>query len=218
MIMNLATLNLTKLTMQPFPHIFINDFLLEDFRISLRNSFSCEVFKTAEGGCPVSNIGDKSASQLQNFMIYDVLNNLVPKLDYLFKSEIENKYHELVDNYKQVTLFDSAKFGFFHLTKNIPGSKINSHRDDDRATYQFIFFLGDAFDQEIETTELIYVTDIETLERTGDTSLMEIKNFGKSKNGFLCFANTPDAYHCLSKTILFERFTIAASVIHYDCN
>jgi hypothetical protein len=209
---------LPKKKLEPYPHLFCQNFLDDGLRLSLRECFKYEVFTIAEGGCPVSNIQKDSCGYLLDFKDQFLFKSLIPCLDEIFTSEIAAKKKELESVNRDVRRLEKPSFGFLHLTKNSPRTKINSHRDDDRATYQFVIYLGDIHDQEIETTELIYVKDIDDLESNGDYTNLRLLSYGATNNGFLCFANVPEAYHCLSKEITFERMTIAGSVIHYVCD
>jgi len=200
---------------RPYPHIFSDNFLSSQHRCLLRGSFETEKFSTAPGGCPVSNISSHSAPALRAFR-YDFIEAfLIPKLDRFFDEEIEKKYDELFHHYTSVKKLDRPEIGFLHLTRNHIGTTINSHRDDDRATYQFVIYLGDDHDESVETTELIWVDNIEELERTADYSRLRLLSYGSTRNGILVFANQPNSYHCLSKPAKAERLTIAGSVIHY---
>lgn len=201
----------------PFPHIYTDNFLEGTLREELRHTFETEIFTTATGGCPVSNIRKGSNTCLLSFKDKVVLKGLVPQLDEIFAVEIKEKQKELGELQQATPIRNNAKFGYFHLTRNLPGTSINFHRDDERASYQFVFFLGDCCDKDIYTTELLMVDDSKNVEFSGDFSGYESTTWEETKNGFLCFANTPVAYHGLSKKIKSERFTIAGSVIHYDC-
>ena len=137
-------------------------------------------------------------------------------MDGVFNEEVVAKYNELSNDYTFVTKLDRPEIGFLHLTRNHTGTTINSHRDDDRATYQFVIYLGDDHDESVETTELIWVDNIEELERTADYSRLLLLSYGSTRNGILVFANQLNSYHCLSKPAKAERLTIAGSVIHYN--
>ena len=201
---------------QPYPHIFSDNFLSIQHRSVLRDSFVTEKFSTAPGGCPVSNITAHSSPALRAFR-YDFIEPfLIPKLDGVFNEEVVAKYNELSNDYTFVTKLDRPEIGFLHLTRNHTGTTINSHRDDDRATYQFVIYLGDDHDESVETTELIWVDNIEELERTADYSRLLLLSYGSTRNGILVFANQLNSYHCLSKPAKAERLTIAGSVIHYN--
>lgn len=200
---------------QPYPHIFADNFLCSQYRSVLRNSFATEKFSTAVGGCPVSNITANSIPALRAFRLDFIESFLIPKLDGVFNEEVVAKYNELSNDYASVKKLDRPEIGFLHLTRNYIGTTINSHRDDDRASYQFVIYLGDDNDESIETTELIWVDNIEELERTADYSRLRLLSYGSTRNGILSFANQPNSYHCLSKPTKAVRFTIAGSVIHY---
>jgi hypothetical protein len=200
---------------QPYPHIFSDNFLSSQHRSVLRDTFVTEKFSTAPGGCPVSNITANSIPALRAFR-YDFIESfLIPKLDGVFNEEVVAKYNELSNDHTSVKKLDRPEIGFLHLTRNHTGTTINSHRDDDRASYQFVIYLGDDHDESIETTELIWVDNIEELERTADYSRLRLLSYGSTRNGILSFANQPNSYHCLSKPTKAVRFTIAGSVIHY---
>lgn len=200
---------------QPYPHIFSDNFLSGQHRSVLRDIFATEKFRTSPGGCPVSNITAHSIPALRAFR-YDFIESfLIPKLDGVFNEEVVAKYNELLLDYTSVQKLDRPEIGFLHLTQNHTGTTINSHRDDDRASYQFVIYLGDDNDELIETTELIWVDYIEELERTADYSRLQLLSYGSTRNGILSFANQPNSYHCLSKPTKAVRFTIAGSVIHY---
>ncbi len=200
---------------QPYPHIFSDNFLSERHRSVLRGSFATEKFSTAPGGCPVSNIAEHSSAALKLFRYDFIEAYLIPRLDDIFNEDVEVKYKELADEYKYVNKLDRPEVGFLHLTRNHKGTMINSHRDDDRATYQFVIYLGDDRDDPVETTELIWVENIEELERTADYSRLQLLSYGSTRNGILVFANQLNSYHCLSKPAKSERLTISGSVIHY---
>lgn len=200
---------------QPYPHIFSDNILSGQHRSILRDSFVAEKFSTAPGGCPVSNITAHSTPSLRAFR-YDFIEAfLIPKLDGVFNEEVVAKYNELSDDYTSVKKLDRPEIGFLHLTRNHTGTTINSHRDDDRASYQFVIYLGDDNDESVEATELIWVDNIEEIERTADNSRLRLLSYGSTRNGILSFANQPNSYHCLSKPTKADRFTIAGSVIHY---
>lgn len=55
--------------------------------------------------------------------------------------------------------------GYLYLTKNQVCTTINSYRDNDRASYQFVFYLSVTNDGRIETTELISAKDISQLKK-----------------------------------------------------
>ena len=200
----------------PYPHLYVNNFLSENSRLELRDHFNSVRFTQVVGGAPISDITDFSITQLINWRASFIYDFLIPMLDQIFFDSIIEKKNELEINNKDVTLLSSPKIGFLHLTKHNPGTTINSHRDDDRATYQFVIYLGDINDKPIETTELIFVNDIDNLEKTQDYSQLRLLSYGSSNNGFLCFVNQPNSYHCLSKKIDTMRLTIAGSVIHYN--
>lgn len=201
--------------MLPFPHIFLDNFLSEIYRRALRESFAAEKFSTAPGGCPVSNIAEHSNHALRLFRYDFIEAYLIPRLDKIFNEDVEMKYNELSRNYKYVNKLVRPEMGFLHLTRNHKGTTINSHRDDDRATYQFVIYLGDDEDEPVETTELIWAENIEELEKTADYSRLQLQSYGSTRNGILVFANQPNSYHCLSKPAKSERLTISGSVIHY---
>lgn len=215
--MNTEPLGIARKSIVPYPHIYVDNFFEIAKKAAIRDTFRRENFTTAVGGCPVSNIGAGSDVVLCSFGEIDVLSELVPRLDQLFSREIEEKFAELSSVYKSVQVLKKARFGYFHLTRNQIRTRINFHRDDDRASYQLVFFLGDSNDEGADTTELIQVNNPREFERTGYQQEMKITSFGRTNNGLLCFANTPVAYHGLSKTIKEERFTVAASIIHYEC-
>jgi hypothetical protein len=200
---------------QPYPHIFSDNFLSDRQRSLLRDSFATEKFSTAPGGCPVSNIADHSTPALRVFRYGFIESYLIPRLDDIFNDDVEAKYIELSRDYEYVSKLERPEMGYLHLTRNHKGSTIDSHRDDDRATYQFVIYLGDDEDGPVETTELIWVENIEELERTSDYSRLQLLSYGSTRNGILAFANQPNSYHCLSKPTQAKRFTIAGSVIHY---
>jgi hypothetical protein len=201
--------------MHPYPHIFLDNFLSEQLRSVLRGSFVTEKFSTAPGGCPVSNIAEHSTPELRLFRYYFIEDYLIPRLDDIFNEDLEMKYNELSQEYKHVNKLARPEIGFLHLTRNHKRTTINSHRDDDRATYQFVIYLGNDQDGPVETTELIWVESIEELERTADYSRLQLLSYGSTRNGILVFANQPNSYHCLSKPAKSERLTISGSVIHY---
>jgi hypothetical protein len=201
---------------QPYPHIFSDNFLSGRHRSVLRDSFATEKFSTAPGGCPVSNIAEHSTPALRVFRYDFIEAYLIPRLDDIFNDDVEAKYDELSRDYKYVNKLERPEMGFLHLTRNHKGATINSHRDDDRATYQFVIYLGDDEDGPVETTELIWVDKIEELERTADYSRLQLLSYGSTRNGILVFANQPNSYHCLSKPAKSERLTISGSVIHYN--
>lgn len=207
-------INVSKVK-QPYPHIFSDNFLSSEHRSVLRNSFVMEKFSTAPGGCPVSNITAHSVPALRALRCDFIEAFLIPKLDSVFDEEVVAKYNELSNEYTSVEKLDRPEIGFLHLTRNHTGITINSHRDDDRASYQFVIYLGDDHDESVETTELIWVDNIEELERTADYSHLRLLSYGSTRNGILAFANQPNSYHCLSKPTKAERLTIAGSVIHY---
>lgn len=200
----------------PFPHLYVDNFLPKKIRDLLRKNFSLSNFTTAIGGCPISDITNESSEDLIEWRNSFIINELIPELDIIFSDSINEKYKELLKTNTQVSRLTKSNIGYLHLTKNHVGTTINSHRDDDRASYQFVFFLGDINDCRIETTELISVKDIDQLEKTQDYSALRLLSYGSTNNGFLCFANQPNSYHCLSKTIKSIRMTIAGSVIHYQ--
>jgi hypothetical protein len=200
---------------QPYPHIFSDNFLSERHRSVLRDSFATEKFSTAPGGCPVSNIAEHSTPALRLFRYNFIESYLIPRLDDIFSEDVEIKYNELSQEYKYVSKLARPEMGFLHLTRNHKGTTINSHRDDDRATYQLVIYLGDDQDEPVETTELIWVDTIEELERTSDYSRLQLLSYGSTRNGILVFANQPNSYQCLSKPAKSERWTISGSVIHY---
>lgn len=206
-----------KKNMNPFPHVYVDNYFDNAYKKSIRSTFLTESFTTADGGCPVSNINSESNPFLLQFKEVHVLNELVPRLDRLFAQEIATKFEELSITHKTVSALKNPQFGFFHLTRNEIGTRINFHRDDDRASYQLVFFLGDVGDGLIDTTELLAVDDPDEFEEKGFHSAMQITTYGKTNNGLLCFANTPVAYHGLSKTIASVRHTVAASILHYEC-
>lgn len=119
----------------PYPHIFSDNFLSERHRTALRDSFATEKFSTAPGGSPVSNITEHSAPGLRVFRCDFIESYLIPRLDDIFNDDIKAKYYELSRDYKYVSKLDHPEIGFLHLTRNHKGTTINSHRDDDRATY-----------------------------------------------------------------------------------
>jgi len=201
---------------QPYPHMFLDNFLSDRYRSVLRDSFATEKFSTAPGGCPVSNIAEHSKPALRVFRYDFVEAYLIPRLDDIFNDDLEAKYDELSRNYKYVNKLDRPGIGFLHLTRNHKGATINSHRDDDRATYQFVIYLGDDEDGPVETTELIWVENIEELEKSADYSRLRLLSYRSTRNGILVFANQPNSYHCLSKPAKSERLTISGSVIHYN--
>jgi hypothetical protein len=216
--------NITSLTSNqtrvelPFPHLFIQNFLPETVLHSLRATFTKAEFFLVEGGSPSSYIDIKSPDPLfewSNEFLKDVL---VPKLDEVFTNSILEKKYELMSNYKIVERLNKPKFGYLHLSKQNIGAKIPSHRDDDRSSYQFVIYLGDFNGEKAETTELIYVDEIDQLEKTQDYSKLQLLNYGKSANGFLCFVNQRNSYHCLTGPTTHSRMTILGSVVHYDCN
>lgn len=200
----------------PFPHLYVNNFLPKKIRELLRKNFSLSNFTTAIGGCPISDITNKSSEDLIKWRESFIINELIPQLDIIFSDSINEKYKELSKNNTRVTRLAKPDIGYLHLTKNHTGTTINPHRDDDRASYQFVFFLGDIDDSQIETTELIFTEDIDQLEKTQDYSALRLLSYGSTNNGFLCFVNQPNSYHCLSRTIKSIRMTIAGSVIHYQ--
>ena len=200
---------------QPYPHFFSDNFLSNNYRSVLRDNFLTENFSTAPGGCPVSHITAHSGPALRAFRCDFIETYLIPKLDCVFNEEVVAKYNELSSDYISVKKLDRPEIGFLHLTRNHIGTTINSHRDDDRASYQFVFYLGDDNDESIETTELIWVDDVEELERTSDYSRLRLLSYGSTRNGILAFANQPHSYHCLSMPTKSIRLTIAGSVIHY---
>ena len=201
---------------QPYPHIFSDNFLSDRHRAVFRDSFATEKFSTVPGGCPVSHIAEHSTPALKVFRYDFIESYLIPRLDDIFNDDIKAKYYELSRDYKYVSKLVQPEIGFLHLTRNHKGTTINSHRDDDRATYQFVIYLGDDEDGPVETTELIWVENIEELERTSDYSLLQLLSYGSTRNGILVFANQQNSYHCLSKPAQAKRFTIAGSVIHYE--
>lgn len=201
--------------MQPYPHIFSDNFLSERHRSMLRGSFAKQKFNTAPGGCPVSNIAEHSTPELRLFRYDFIEAYLIPRLDDIFNEDVEAKCNELSQEYKHVNKLARPEIGFLHLTRNHKRTTINSHRDDDRATYQFVIYLGDDQDGPVETTELIWVENIEELERTADYSRLQLLSYGSTRNGVLVFANQLNSYHCLSKPAKSERLTISGSVIHY---
>jgi hypothetical protein len=200
----------------PFPHLYVDNFLPKKIRDLLRKNFSLSNFTTAIGGCPISDITNESSEDLIEWRNSFIISELIPQLDIIFSESINEKYKELLKTNTRVSRLTKPNIGYLHLTKNHVGTTINSHRDDDRASYQFVFFLGDINDGRIETTELISVKDIDQLEKTQDYSALRLLSYGSTNNGFLCFVNQPNSYHCLSKTIKSIRMTIAGSVIHYQ--
>lgn len=209
-------LNATGKIDLPFPHLYIDDFITGEFKALLRASFDESAFTTAPGGCPVSNITASSTANLRWFREEFLFNYLIPRMDGIFKKEIDEKQRELSKNYPAVKQLQRPEAGYLHLTRNHKGTTVNSHRDDDRATYQFVIYLGDESDRGVSTTELIFVEDIDDLERTQDYSRLRLLSYGRTNNAILVFANQPHSYHCLSKPTGSERLTVAGSVIHYQ--
>jgi len=202
---------------EPFPHLYIENILPENIRQSLINAFSKSNFTTALGGSPVHNINDGSDQVLIDFRDSVIKKLLIPSLDSIFVKCISEKKNELEKLGHVVKQSEEIKFGFLHLTKNLPGTTINSHRDDERATYQFIFYLGDINGGKIDITELVYPNSSLKLNEyeTSEFTKLHLKSFPPSKNSFMCFSNQPHSYHCLSKMVKDERLTLVGSVIHY---
>jgi hypothetical protein len=209
-----------QLEKEPFPHIYLEKFLPENLRESLVDIFYQSNFTTAIGGAPVSNITDDSDPRLIDFRDKFLRQLLIPLLDSIFLEAISRKKVELENSGYAVKNLKAIEFGFLHLTKNLAGTTINSHRDDDRATYQFIFYLGDINGDGIDITELVYSDPNipPSKYETNRFSDLNLKTFNVSNNSFLCFENGPNSYHCLSKRIPVDRLTLVGSVMHYDVN
>lgn len=200
----------------PYPHLFINNFLTDSDRLSIRASFVNAEFFTMEGGSPSSYINFNSPPPLFSWSNDFLKKILIPQLDAVFEISIREKEHELLKNYRKVKKLIEPKFGYLHLSKQNVGSIIPSHRDDDRSTYQFVIYLGGFNGEEAETTQLIYVDDIELLERTKNCYDLKLVDYGNSANGFLCFVNQMNSYHCLTGPTKNSRMMVLGSVVHYE--
>jgi len=206
----------------PYPHIFIDEFLPINFYSELKSYFYSEnFFKYFDGAVPVSHITDKSSLFIQRFLSEIVDSLLVIKFNKIFDRYDVQKQYELQESRKNIIRLNKPHYRSAYLAKNPANGTISSHLDDYWASYQFVFFLGDIFGNEIDTTELVDVSVSMQL-LTSDNMEKKIiescprKSYKKTKNGFLAFINSNASVHGLSKPIEFERHTICISVHLYD--
>jgi AAA15 family ATPase/GTPase len=139
----------------------------------------------------------------------------------LFISDYPSNFFRHIEILKNIKRLNKPNYRSAYLAKNPANGTISSHLDDYWASYQFVFFLGDIFGNEIDTTELVDVSASMQLLASDnmDKKIIEScprKSYKKTKNGFLAFLNSNASVHGLSRPIEFERHTICISVHLYD--
>ena len=204
-----------SLNLSPFPHVFIENIFTESFRQKMRSSFQTEEFHCYfEGAVPVHHITQSSSGFLRFFKEEILSNCLVPQFNEFFSEYESEKVSTLIRDGHQFNALEEPVFESIYLALNRKGGSIRPHLDSYWASYQFVFYVGDAEDRPSPTTDLIDARAARYVnEKVIDGQF--VSNYGSSKNGLIAFINSDHSYHGLSEPLLHDRFTVCVSVHRY---
>jgi len=203
---------------QPFPHLYINDFLPSDLWRSLREAFHVLHFKKFfEGAVPVYHIDSSSDLFLQAFRDEIVDAVICKGLRAHFLSFEDGKTKSLKASYGRVRCLEKPFYRSIYLAKNPEGGTIPIHLDDHWASFQLVFYLGDHLGERTSTTDLAIPIDAHAaLPDPLELMKFSTTNYGTSSNALLAFVNNERSYHGLASPLPAERWTICVSAHYHD--
>lgn len=212
-------LNDAHVVEEPFPHIFINNFLPNDLRDLLINSVSkLEFRKYYEGAVPVFHLTEKSPEALLFFKNYILDNLLTPFFKSIFKNSDFKKNIELNKTFENIIKLDKAKYGSIYFARNPAGGKIKMHVDDNFASFQYVFYFGYKDGCAAPTTDLLLYPQLNIDDDSANLNAKNYFNYGPTNNGLLVFVNTPSSYHGLLSPLNKERLTLCVSAHYHHKN
>lgn len=212
-------LNDAHVVEEPFPHIFINNFLPNDLRDLLLNSVSeLEFRKYYEGAVPVFHLTEKSPEPLLFFKNYILDDLLTPFFNSIFNDNDFKKNIELKNTFEKITKLDKVEYGSIYFARNPPGGKIKMHVDDNFASFQYVFYFGYKDGGVAPTTDLLLYPQSNIDDYSADLNSKNYINYGPTNNGLLVFVNTPSSYHGLLSPLHKERLTLCVSAHYYYKN
>jgi len=215
----IAKLNDAHVVEEPFPHIFINNFLPNDLRDLLINSVSeLDFRKYYEGAVPVFHLTEKSPEILlffKNFILNDLL---TPFFNSIFNASDSKKNIELKNTFDNITKLDKVEYGSIYFARNPAGSTIKMHVDDNFASFQYVFYFGYKDGGAAPTTDLSLYPQLNIDDYSADLNSKNYFNYGPTNNGVLVFVNTPSSYHGLLRPLDKERLTLCVSAHYYHKN
>jgi hypothetical protein len=212
-------LNDAHVVEEPFPHIFINNFLPNDLRDLLINSVSeLEFRKYYEGAVPVFHLTEKSPEALLFFKKYILDDLLTPFFKSIFNDSDFKKNIELNKTFENIIKLDKAEYGSIYFAKNPAGGKIKMHVDDNFASFQYVFYFGYKDGCAAPTTDLLLYPQLNIDDDSTDLNSKNYFNYGPTNNGLLVFVNTPSSYHGLLSPLNKERLTLCISAHYHHKN
>ena len=212
-------LNDAHVVKEPFPHIFINNFLPNDLRNLLITTISeLEFKKFYEGAVPVYHLTDESPATLLHFKD-NILNRiLTPFFNVKFEFMDLKKNIELNNIFGSVGKSDEVEYASIYFARNPARGRIKMHLDDNFASFQYVFYFGYEDGGVAPTTDLLLSPRSNSGECSDDLTTKHCLNYGSTNNGLLVFANTADSYHGLLTPLTKERWTLCVSAHYYHKN
>ena len=204
---------------EPFPHIFINNFLPNYFRDLLISSVSeLEFRKYYDGAVPVFHLTEKSPKALLFFKNCILDDLLTPFFKSIFSNNDFKKHIELKNNFENITKLDKAEYGSIYFARNPAGGSIKMHVDDNFASFQYVFYFGHKDGSPAPTTDLSLNPQLNIDDYSADINSKNYFNNGPTNNGVLIFVNSPNSYHGLLSPLNQERLTLCVSAHYYHKN
>jgi len=212
-------LNATHVVEEPFPHIFINNFLPHDLRDLLINSVSeLEFRKYYEGAVPVFHLTEKSPESLLIFRDFILNDLLTPFFNSIFSASDSKKKIELKNTFENISKLSNVEYGSIYFARNPAGGTIKMHVDDNFASFQYVFYFGYKDGSAAPTTDLSLFPQLNIDDYSAELNSKSYFNYGPTNNGVLVFLNTPSSYHGLLSTLTKERLTLCVSAHYYHKN
>lgn len=213
----LSQLDKACLKVNPYPHLYIKDFLPETLRSCLRKCFDeLQFSQNFQGAVPVHHINEKSPSLLLLFRDEIVDGVMTPFFTNVFKHYEQNKILQLKQHSPKIRRSSSADYASIYLAKNPMGGTIPVHLDDCWASFQFVFYLGYACGKPAPTTDLLKINKCKPIKCQTSAVDMTLTNYGNTSNGLLVFVNDSQSFHGLLDPLQAERWTICISAHFYQ--